>query len=130
VMSRIISDSSLHGQTYHLTPRIPVTARLIRDVLEEVVGLYGLRFSGSDGVMGVGSEAEELFFKHMEVYHSYWKDDPEFDSTNTTAAVPDLPCPHIDRQMLTRLARVAIERNFNWRDPKVEKPAKELAGIS
>ena len=120
VMARIITDSSLHGQTYHLTPRIPVTARLIRDVMEEVVGMYGLGFSGSDGTMGAGPEAEQLFFKHMEVYHSYWKDDPEFDSTNTQRAVPDLPCPHVDRPMLVRLARVAIERGFNWRDPKIE----------
>ncbi|WP_437205060.1 SDR family oxidoreductase [Planctomicrobium sp. SH664] len=128
VMSTIVSDPSLHGKTYHLTPRVPVTARLIRDVLEEVVGLYGLRFCGAGGTMGSNSEIEELFVKHMEVYLSYWKDDPEFDATNTLAAVPHLPCPHVDRQMLIRLAKAAIDRNFNWRDPKVERPAKELVG--
>lgn len=120
VMATIIHDPALHGKTYHLTPRVPVTARLMRDVMEEVVGMYGLGFSGSQGTMGFGHEAEQLFFKHMEVYHSYWKDDPEFDSRNTQAAVPHLPCPHVDREMLVRLSGIAIERGFNWRDPKVE----------
>ncbi|SFI17964.1 SDR family oxidoreductase [Planctomicrobium piriforme] len=119
-MARIITTPSLHGQTYHLTPRVPVTVRLIRDVMEEVMETYGLTFSGADGVMGIDQEIEQIFLKHMEVYHSYWKDDPEFDSTNTIKALPDLPCPLVDRKMLTHLARVAIQRGFNWRDPKVE----------
>ncbi|MCA8997635.1 MAG: SDR family oxidoreductase [Planctomycetaceae bacterium] len=120
VMSQIVSDPALHGETYHLAPRVPVSSRLIRDVIEEVVGVYGLGFSGADSTMGTDNEIEEVFFKHMEVYHSYWKDDPIFDASNTRAACPDLPCPHVDREMLLRLARVAIERSFNWRDPKVE----------
>lgn len=128
VISSIVLDPALHGQTYHLTPRVPITVRLIRDVMEEVVGMYGLRFCGAGVHNGTGHEVEQIFFKHMEVYHSYWKDDPEFDSTNTQAAVPHLPCPHVDREMLLRLARVAIERGFNWRDPKVEsRPQAVLA---
>jgi thioester reductase-like protein len=120
VMARIITNPQFHGQTYHLTPRVPITVRLIRDVMEEVVGMYGLSFSGANGSMGIDQESEQIFLKHMEVYHSYWKDDPEFDSTNTQRAVPELLCPLVDRKMMVRLARVAIERSFNWRDPKVE----------
>jgi len=118
-MSTIIANPSLHGKTYHLSPRVPITVRLIRDIMEEVVGLYGLSFSGAAGTMG-GDEIQQLFLKHMEVYQSYWKDDPEFDASNTLAALPHLPCPLVDREMLVRLSRVAIERGFNWRDPKVE----------
>jgi len=120
VMTEIVSNPELHGETYHLTPRVPVTSRLIRDVMEEVMGIYGLGFSGAGSRMGEQNEIEELFFKHMEVYHSYWKDDPVFDARNTLAAVPQLPCPHVNREMLLRLARAAIERSFNWRDPKVD----------
>ncbi len=121
-MSRILTTPSLHGQTYHLTPRVPITVRLMRDILEEVVGMYGVNFSGSNSSMGgaEGEEVEQLFYKHMEVYHSYWKDDPEFDSSNTINALPDLPCPLIDRKMLTHLSHVAMQQGFNWRDPKVE----------
>lgn len=121
VMSTIVRDDSLHGQTYHLSPRVPITTRLIRDVMEEVVGTFGLGLEPEDQRKFERTELEELFFKHMEVYKSYWKDDPEFDSTNTQDAVPHLPCPHVDREMLARLSAVAIEKNFNWKDPKVEK---------
>lgn len=128
-MATIVSDESLHGNTYHLSPRVPITVRLIRDVMEEVVGLYGLTFSGAGGTMG-GTEIQELFLKHMEVYHSYWKDDPEFDSSNTIAALPHLPCPLVDREMLIRLSRAAIERSFNWRDPKVQDLEPALVGAA
>jgi len=125
-MSAIIANPALHQKTYHLSPRVPITVRLIRDIMEEVVGLYGLSFSGASGSMG-SDEVEQLFLKHMEVYHSYWKDDPEFDASNTLAALPHLPCPLVDREMLIRLSRIAIERSFNWRDPKVDSVSQKVA---
>jgi len=124
-MARIITDPNLHGKTYHLTPRTAVTVRLIRDVLEEVCGVFGIGFTGSNGKRK-RSEIEETFYQHMEVYHSYWKDDPDFDSTNTQQAMPDLPCPHLDRETMIRLAEFAVKRNFKWRDPKVESKTPVL----
>ena len=129
VMSTIISTPSMHGKTYHLTPRVPVTSRLIRDVMEEVIGLYGLNLCPAEERQTAATEMEEVFFKHMEVYHSYWKDDPEYDSTNTQNACPDLPCPHVDRDMLVRLAKIAIDKSFNWRDPKVDKIEHSLVPV-
>lgn len=119
-MTAIITDSDLHNKTYHLTPRVPITTRLLRDVIEEVVGSFGLG-GGVQKEESERSELEEVFFKHIEVYESYWKDDPEYDSTNTQNAVPHLPCPHVDRDMLIRMSTAAVEKGFNWRDPKVEK---------
>ncbi|WP_437191176.1 SDR family oxidoreductase [Planctomicrobium sp. SH527] len=119
-MSRIVVNPELHKQTYHLTPRVPVTVRLMRDILEEVCGMYGVKFTGSGSAMSSDQEIEQLFYKHMEVYHSYWKDDPEFDSTNTMTALPDLLCPLVDRKLLMHMANAAIRQGFNWRDPKIE----------
>ncbi|MCA9078956.1 MAG: SDR family oxidoreductase [Planctomycetaceae bacterium] len=119
-MSSIITQENLHGQTYHLTPRVPVLIRLMRDVVEEVVDVYGLNLSNTQVPESEMSEIERLFHQHMEVYESYWRDDPVFDSTNIQTALPHLPCPHVDRAMLTKMARAAIEKRFNWRDPKVE----------
>ncbi|WP_417850013.1 SDR family oxidoreductase [Thalassoglobus sp.] len=121
VMSTIVTDPTLHGKTYHLTPRVPITTRLFRDIMEEMVGSYGLGLGVDRPQEENISDLEEMFFKHMEVYQSYWKDDPEYDSSNTQNAVPHLPCPHVDRAMLTKLAEAAIAKGFNWRDPKVEK---------
>src|SRR5690606_1645327 len=40
--------------------------------------------------------------------------DPEFDTTNTNAAVPDYPCPELDEAMFGRMCKYAIEANFGW----------------
>ncbi len=120
-MARIITTPALHGKTYHLTPRLPVTMRLVRDVFEEAVGFYGTGFYGAGERREETNEAENIFYQHMEVYRSYWRDDPEFDCTNTNWALPDLPCPHVDRTMLRRLAKTAIANRFSWKDPVIKK---------
>jgi len=111
-MVRILTQPALHGQTYHLTPRQPVTARLIRDVLEESIGMYGTQLCGADHIPANDNEAEALFHEHIRVYNSYWRNDPEFDYHNIDKALPDLPCPDVDRSLLLQLSRQAIEANF------------------
>lgn len=121
VMSHIITHDDLHGETYHLTPRCPVTTRLMRDAIEEVMGIYGLTFYGAGEPRDDGPEFEKLFHEHMKVYDSYWRDDPQFDATNTHHAAPHLPCPHVDRDMLARLSQKAREMRFRWNDAVVKK---------
>jgi thioester reductase-like protein len=112
VMVHVMTHPEWHGRTYHLTPRHPVTTRLIRDVLEQSVGFYGASLIGTGDRPGDASEAEALFYEHIRVYNSYWKMDPVFDRTNTEAAAPHLPCPHVDRDLLYKLSRIVIENEF------------------
>jgi len=112
VMAHVITHAMWHGKTYHLTPKHPVTVRLIRDVLEQSAGFYGATFCGSGEQPVNPSESEMLFYEHIRVYNSYWKMDPEFDTTTTETAAPHLPCPHVDRDMLVKLSRIAIESGF------------------
>ncbi len=93
VMAHIVDSPEHHGKTYHLTPRVPLTMRLIRDVLEAEVGFYGVEFYGAGERRKDSSENEDMFFQHMEVYNSYWRDDPQFDTTNTLAALRTCPAP-------------------------------------
>jgi hypothetical protein len=55
-----------------------------------------------------------LFGDQMQVYRAYWRDDPEFDSSATHRAVPDLASPAIDEPTIRRLCRFAIETGFRW----------------
>lgn len=113
VMTHVLTHLGLHGQTYHLTPKHPVTTRLIRDVLEQSVGFYGASLIGPrEERPADANEAEGLFYEHIRVYNSYWKMDPIFDRTNTEAAAPHLPCPHVGRDLLMKLSRIAIENGF------------------
>lgn len=125
VMSHVLTHPELHGRTYHLTPRCPITTRQIRDAIEAATGIYGLGFCGADSAREATSEYEELFREHMRVYDSYWRDDPVFDASNTRAAAPHLPCPHIDLAMLNHLSRVAIDMRFRWND-RVGKQAEHV----
>lgn len=130
VMTWIITHPENHGKTYHLTPRATATTRLMRDVVEASVGVYGVEFYGAgERVRETRHDAEDLFFEHMQVYSSYWRDDPEFDTTNTRLAAPHLPCPHVDRTLLLKLARIVIESRFQWKDPVVTIPPKAAAQL-
>jgi len=126
VMSHIVTHPEHHGQTYHLTPRLPITTRLMRDVIEQVNNLYGVKFGKVSQLPENMSLALELFHSHFDVYSSYWRCDPIYDSTNTQHAAPHLICPHVDRDMLVRLSEAAIENGFGWKDPVVDQPAKVL----
>ncbi len=127
VMTHVISHPEHHGQTYHLTPMHPVPSRLLADIFEESVGFYGVKLQGAGMPMSGLTEYEQLFCELISVYNSYWKDDPTFDSTNTRRAAPHLPCPHVDRKLLLRMAEYAIRVKFS--SPRA-KPDRAAASTS
>jgi thioester reductase-like protein len=116
VTAHIVNNAQFHGKTYHLTPGTPVTIATIAKVLELAFDFHGTIFAGDDANMDNPNEIEQLFYEHIKVYNSYWRDDPTFDTTNTTEAAPHLPCPVVDQDLLLRLAHAAIELDFRWRD--------------
>ena len=118
VMAHIIINEEHHGDTYHLTPRHAITSRLLFDVLTSAAKIYGVKMTGSEP-FDDHSQMEQIFYEHMKVYNSYWRDDPTFDCSNTLRAAPHLPCPHIDFNLLSYMSQVAIDMNFSWKDKKV-----------
>ena len=122
VMTHVITHAMWHGMTYHLTPKHPVTVRLIRDVLEQSTGFYGATFCGAGERPTDASESEMLFYEHIRVYNSYWKMDPEFDTSNTDLAAPHLPCPHVNRDLLLKLSRIVIDNGFPTPSKKAIQP--------
>lgn len=122
VMMHILRRPDLHGQTYHLTPRVRTTVQLVRDVFEDVLREYAQAPLGSDlppvAVPTAEREsAERVFREQMTTYDSHWRDDPIFDDTHTRAAAPHLPCPPADRDLLVRTSRFAVQGNFGWPRP-------------
>ncbi|MSR56270.1 MAG: NAD-dependent epimerase/dehydratase family protein [Planctomycetaceae bacterium] len=128
VMVHVMTHPQHHGATYHLTPQHPVTARMLADVLEESCGFYGVRLVGGGTQLTGLTEIEQLFCELIKVYSSYWKDDPTFDATATRTAAPHLPCPHVDRRMLRRMADWAIGVNFTSPRAKPVEPHFDVAG--
>lgn len=125
-MARIILDPSLHGRTYHLTSDVPTPVGTLCKVFEEVVFEFARRRQNAMPTASGGPakappiDAEALgkmFLDQMHVYRAYWRDDPRFDATNTRAAVPGLPAPQVDEDLIRRLCRFAIDQRFLWPPP-------------
>jgi nucleoside-diphosphate-sugar epimerase len=108
---RIFVQSSLHNLTYHLTSPEPVPVQEMQDVYYTVLR----PLMGSKPLPSTSGSIEKLkssFFEHMDMYRTYWRNDPSFDRTNTDSALPDLPCPVLNRNQLLKLAQYAIDSKF------------------
>jgi thioester reductase-like protein len=122
VIMHLVQDRSAHGRTYHVTCDDPPTASDlalgISDALDKHIA------STTPGP--INDPAGEMlqaadFRKHMDVYRAYFRDHPEFDTTNLLQAAPHLPCPRVDRQLLARTGQYALDTNFGW--PRRQPPA-------
>lgn len=134
VATHIVSNPCWHGRTYHLTPasRVPVreiaavTKASIMARLERTRGDDGIGRAGGTTAVGLPDHLAAAFREQMSTYAAYWRDDPDFDTTNTTAAAGHLPCPAVDAAMLRRLCDFALEANFGWPRPSVVPPAFDV----
>jgi thioester reductase-like protein len=114
-----------HGKAYHLTPDQPVKLKLTREVMEQAFEKY-TELSERRTYDETERRNLELFFiEGMKVYASYWRDDPTFDTTNTRAAAPHLPCPEMDAAFFTRMCAFAFESNFGRRT--IRRPERTAA---
>ncbi len=127
VTTHVVTNREFHGQTYHLTPESSVSATEVKQVLDLAIGFEGSVFHGAGKPVDDPSEIEQLFYEHIRVYDSYWRDDPKFDGTNTRNAAPHLPCPTIDFDMLLMMANKAIEMDFRWKE---KVPAANVGATS
>ncbi len=119
--TKVFLNPELHGRTYHLTPRNRVTVSQMQDVFQRVCIEWVAPMPTPEDTYD-WQNFEKFFFDQMGVYKAYWQDDPEFDSSNTVAALPELLCPDIDEEMLLKMSRYAVEANFGWPRPPIVKP--------
>jgi hypothetical protein len=126
VISEVYRNPKHHGQTYHLTPGNKTTVRLIQDVMEEVF-LEKMDYESKHSPESIDWELfRRSFVEGMTVYRAYWKDDPTFDQSNVRSALPDLPCPEMDKTVIRRMCRYAIDSNFGWPRVIPKKPEFDL----
>jgi hypothetical protein len=125
-MSHIFLHPEHHGKTYQIAPQTRVSVELMRTVIEETVCKYVETTSTVSKNTYDWNEFEKFFIEGMNVYRSYWRDDPTFDCTNTLAAAPHLPCPALDAERIAMLCRYAIDANFGWPKPTPVRPAFDV----
>lgn len=121
VTTHLVLNPKHHGQTYHLTPVEPVTAREIEEAICSHFGYYGPTFVGRDGLAQDDlNEVERKFYEYVDRYAPYWTKEPVFDCTNTRTAAAHLPCPRIDMPCLHRLIDFAIRDR--WGKRRTQRP--------
>jgi thioester reductase-like protein len=119
----LLAKPQWHGRTFHLASGSPVSTRFVRDVGAEVLNLSGVEFAGPEGVEHP-CRLEQLFLNGIQEYWPYLGGNPAFASVNTNAALPDLPCPIVDRSMLERLIRFAVTNRWG----RAARPTTEVRG--
>jgi len=136
VAAHVVASPRWHGRTYHLTPasRVPVReiAALTKESILARLAELERRHAGEDReagatpAVGLPDHLLTAFREQMATYAAYWRDDPDFDTSNTAEAAGHLPCPAVDAPLLRRLCDFALEANFGWPRPPIARPAFDV----
>ena len=124
-MTELIRHDRHHGRTYHLTNPRPATVSMMQQAIGAALAQRVLD-APPPRTSTAADDLVPAFRQQMQVYKSYWSDDPQFDSSQTQAALPDLPCPLVDLQVMQRLICFAIDTNFGWPREAPQIPDYEL----
>lgn len=137
IVSRDVREPSVapKQRILHWTNPHPTSCQTIqRAIVDAIEHQYGDRQSkvvsaAADARMAAeAASGPELFRSQMDVYESYFSDDPKFDASNSMAELPDFPCPAVDERLLRKLADFAIAANFGW--PRSQLPCVEHAELA
>ena len=126
VMSHIHGRPEFHGATYHVTSPHPPLILEMASVMQEVVEEFSPLGDPDSSWNLDGEWFAKTFRDQLGIYGAYWRDDPQFDMTNTLRAASHLPCPRLDREMMRQLARFAIDANFGRVRRAKHKPAFDV----
>jgi len=130
VMNTVIQNRKMHDETYHIVPRNRVLAMDMVRVFENALKTF---YKGKPKKkMTLASNFDELlraFSSQMEVYRSYWKNDPVFDYRNIERIMPEHPCPAVDNDMLYKMSMFAMEAGFGYPKPKPVIPPLDLHAV-
>lgn len=120
VIAHAVQTPDVRGRTLHVTHPEPVLMLAVGRVIQEAVERYSQAASPDDP-----DRCDEQWFAdnlrtQLDVYQSYFRNDPAFDRSNTDAIAGHIPCPTLDDATLLRMSKHAIEADFGRRPAKPE----------
>jgi nucleoside-diphosphate-sugar epimerase len=128
VICHIHGRPEFHGTTYHVTSPHPPLVLEMASVMQEVVEELSPMGDPDSSWNLDGEWFAKTFRDQLGIYGAYWRDDPKFDMANTRRAAGHLPCPKLDREMMSHLARFAIDANFGRARRAKHKPEFDVHG--
>ena len=123
VIAHAVQTPGARGRTYHLTHPDPLSMRTVGRIIQEAVETFSVAASPDDP-----DRCDERWFadnlrSQLDVYQSYFRNDPVFDRRHTESLASHLPCPPLDDPTLLRMSQFAIECNFGRRPTRATSPS-------
>lgn len=119
MIMEIFLNSHARGKTYHLINTNPPTLYLLKEVMEELLGIRGIQFVNQEAfTLTPPSRTEKLFARETESYRAYMLKEPLFDERTTEklrAGEKNHPSALLDRNALVSLFRYAIDSRWGKR---------------
>lgn len=105
-----------HGRTYHITHDAPARLDLLREVIEDVLGICGTSFVPQEEFeRQPPDEYEQLLQEQTRMYTPYLLTEPVFDKSELGKIISadQVPvCPPMDRQAIQTLFSYAVESRW------------------
>jgi thioester reductase-like protein len=123
VIAHAVQTPEARGRTLHLTHPDPLSMHTVGSVIQEAVETFSDAASPDDPDLCDEEWFADNLRSQLDVYQSYFRNDPDFDRHNTISVAGHIPCPALDRQTLLRMSRFAIETDFGRRSHRPPKTA-------
>lgn len=122
VIAHAVQTPAVRGLTLHVTHPEPLSMDTVGRLVQEAVNRYSQDASPDDPDLCDEQWFADNLRTQLDVYTSYFRNDPEFDRTNTEAIAGHIPCPTLDMPTLLTMARFAIENDFGRKSPAAAGP--------
>ena len=126
VIAHAVRTPAARGRTFHITHPDPLSMDTVGRLVQEAVDRYSQDASPDDPDLCDEQWFAENLRTQLDVYTSYFRNDPTFDRTNTVEIAGHIPCPTLDMPALLRMARFAIENDFGRQSPAVTPPSFDV----
>ncbi|MEI6036825.1 MAG: SDR family oxidoreductase [Planctomycetota bacterium] len=112
VIAHAVMKPEARGQTFHLTHPQSLAMHTMGQFIQDGVNLYSNAASADDSSLCDENWFAENMRSQLDVYQTYFRNDPIFDHSHTTQIAGHIPCPILDMPTLMRMAKMAIECDF------------------
>ncbi|NDC63733.1 MAG: NAD-dependent epimerase/dehydratase family protein, partial [Planctomycetia bacterium] len=126
VIAHAVQTPASRGRTFHLTHPEPLSMDAVGRLVQQAVDRYSQGAAPDDPDLCDERWFAENLRTQLDVYTSYFRNDPEFDRANTLDIAGHIPCPTLDMPTLLRMARFAIEHDFGRQSPAVAAPSFDV----
>lgn len=127
MIARAVQTPGARGRTFHLTHPEPLPMLTVGKVIQQAVERYSKAASPDDPDLCDERWFADNLRTQLDVYQSYFRNDPVFERANTEAIAGHLCCPRLDEATLLRMSKYAIETDFGRR---VVRPEALTTGCS